>query len=90
MEDKEKIIRRLKSIEGHIRGIQKMVEEDKYCIDIIKQTLAVKSAVDKLNALILKSHLEGCVTTAIMSNKQAEREKVIRELLDVFETEGKL
>lgn len=90
MEDKEKVIKRLKSIEGHIRGIQKMVEEDKYCIDIIKQTLAVKSAVDKLNALILKGHLEGCVTTAIMSNKQSEREKVIRELLDVFETEGKI
>jgi DNA-binding FrmR family transcriptional regulator len=67
-----------------------MIEEDKYCIDIIKQTLAVKSAVDKVNSLILKRHLESCVTTAIRSNKQVDRERVISELLDVFETSGKI
>ena len=90
MKDKEKIIKRLKSIEGHIRGIQRMIEEDKYCIDVIKQSLAVKSAVDKVNALILESHLKSCVTTAIRSNKPVERERVIAELLDVFETSGKI
>jgi len=90
LQDKEKIVRRLKSIEGHIRGIQKMVEEDKYCIDIIKQILAVKSAVDKVSAMILKNHLEGCVTTAIKSNRQTERERVITEIIDVFETSGKI
>lgn len=90
MEDNEKLIKRLKNIEGHIRGIQRMIEEDKYCIDIIKQTLAVKSAVDKVNALILKRHLESCVTTAIRSSKQPNRERVISELLDVFETSGKI
>ncbi len=90
MDDREKIIKRLKSVEGHIRGIQRMVEEDKYCIDVIKQILAVKSAVDKVSALILKSHLESCVTKAIKSNKQPEKERVIAELLDVFETSGKI
>ena len=90
MQDKQKIIKRLKSIEGHIRGIQRMIEDDKYCIDVIKQALAVKSAVDKVNALILESHLKSCVTTAIRSNKQVERERVIAELLDVFETSGKI
>lgn len=90
MKDKEKIIKRLKSIEGHIRGIQRMIEEDKYCIDVIKQSLAVKSAVDKVNALILESHLKSCVTTAIRSNKRVDRERVIAELLDVFETSGKI
>ena len=90
MQDKEKIIKRLKSIEGHIRGIQRMIEEDKYCIDVIKQALAVKSAVDKVNALILESHLKSCVTTAIRSSKLVERERVIAELLDVFETSGKI
>jgi DNA-binding FrmR family transcriptional regulator len=90
MKDKEKIIKRLKSIEGHIRGIQRMIEEDKYCIDVIKQALAVKSAVDKVNALILESHLKSCVTTAIRSSKLVERERVIAELLDVFETSGKI
>ncbi len=90
MQDKEKIIKRLKSIEGHIRGIQRMVEDDKYCIEIIKQTLAVESAIDKVNALILKGHLESCVTTAIRSKKQVDRARVISELLDVFETSGKI
>jgi DNA-binding FrmR family transcriptional regulator len=90
MEDKEKIIKRLKSIEGHIRGIQRMIEENKYCIDVIKQTLAVKGAIDKVNALVLRGHLESCVTTAIRSKKQVERERVITELLDFFETSGKI
>ena len=90
MKDKDKIIKRLKSIEGHIRGIQRMIEEDKYCIDVIKQALAVKSAVDKVNAFILESHLKSCVTTAIRSSKLVERERVIAELLDVFETSGKI
>ncbi|MCI0453848.1 MAG: metal-sensitive transcriptional regulator [Candidatus Dadabacteria bacterium] len=90
MQDKEKIIKRLKSIEGHIRGIQRMIEEDKYCIEIIKQTLAVESAIDKVNVLILKGHLESCVTTAIRSKKQVDRARVITELLDVFETSGKI
>jgi DNA-binding FrmR family transcriptional regulator len=90
MKDKDKIIKRLKSIEGHIRGIQRMIEEDKYCIDVIKQALAVKSAVDKVNAFILESHLKSCVTTAIRSSKLVERERVIAELLDVFETSGRI
>ena len=89
-ESKQKIAKRLRSIEGHIRGIQRMVEEDKYCIDVIKQVLAVKSAMDKVSALVLKGHLENCVTTAIRSNKQIERERVIAELLEVFETTGKI
>ncbi|HEY7534566.1 MAG TPA: metal-sensitive transcriptional regulator [Thermodesulfobacteriota bacterium] len=90
MEGKNKIINRLKSIEGHIRGIQRMIEEDKYCIEVIKQTLAVKSAMDRVNALILRGHLESCVTTAIRSNKQVERARMITELLDIFETSGKI
>jgi DNA-binding FrmR family transcriptional regulator len=90
LKEKERIVKRLKSIEGHIRGIQRMIEEDKYCIDVIKQLLAVKSALDKVNTLILKHHLENCVTTAIRSNKNTKREQVISELLDVFETSGKI
>jgi DNA-binding FrmR family transcriptional regulator len=90
LKEKERIVKRLKSIEGHIRGIQRMIEEDKYCIDVIKQLLAVKSALDKVNTLILKHHLENCVTKAIRSNKNTKREQVISELLDVFETSGKM
>lgn len=90
MEQKKKILNRLKSIEGHVRGVQRMVEEDKYCIDILKQTLAVQRALDKVNALILENHLETCVTTAIQGDDPSERERVITELLDVFETSSKL
>jgi CsoR family transcriptional regulator, copper-sensing transcriptional repressor len=76
---------RLKSIEGHIRGIQKMVEEDRYCVDILKQTAAVKGAIDRLDATILANHLDTCVTTAIRSDDSGERERVIAELLDLFQ-----
>ncbi|MFQ5814227.1 MAG: metal-sensitive transcriptional regulator [Anaerolineae bacterium] len=87
---KQQILSRLKSIEGHVRGVQRMVEEDKYCIDIIKQTLAVQRALDKVNTLILGNHLNTCVTTAIRSQDAAERERVISELLDIFDTAAKL
>ncbi|MFQ6058539.1 MAG: metal-sensitive transcriptional regulator [Anaerolineae bacterium] len=87
---KQRVLSRLKSIEGHVRGVQRMVEEDKYCIDIIKQTLAIQRAIDKVNTLILGDHFNTCVTTAIGSQDPAERERVIGELLDVFDTTAKL
>jgi CsoR family transcriptional regulator, copper-sensing transcriptional repressor len=92
MEDKHKqdILARLKSAEGHLRGIEHMVEEDVYCIDVIKQTLAVQKALDKLNALILENHLNTCVTTAIRNEDGQERERVIGEIVDVFQTANKL
>jgi len=83
-------LRRLKSIEGHVRGIQRMIEEGQYCIDIIKQGQAVQAALSKVNQIILKNHLQTCVTTAIRSNDQAERERVIRELMEVYAVAGKL
>ena len=89
-EIKAKVLARLKSIEGHVRGVQRMVEEDIYCIEIIKQTLAVQNAIAKVNTLILEGHLETCVTTAIKGDDPGERERVINELLDVFEMSRKL
>jgi DNA-binding FrmR family transcriptional regulator len=62
-----------------------MVEEDQYCIDVIKQTRAVQSAIDKTNALLLERHLNHCVSAAIRSESPQERERVISELLEVFE-----
>jgi len=90
IEQENKILNRLKSIEGHVRGVQRMVEEDKYCIGILKQTLAVQRAFDKVNALILGNHLETSVTTAIHGDDPSQRERVITELLDVFETSSSL
>ncbi len=87
---KTQVLARLKSIEGHVRGVHRMVEEDVYCIDIIKQTLAVESAIAKVNTLILEGHLETCVTTAIKGDDPEERERIINKLLGVFETSRKL
>lgn len=81
---------RLRSIEGHVRGVIRMVEDGAYCVDVIKQTLAIQRALEKVNALVLEDHLETCASTAIRSADQAERERTIRELLDVFEMSGRL
>ena len=89
MEKKQKV-NRARSIQGHMGAVVRMLENDEYCIDIIKQTQAIQKALDKLNALILEDHLNQCVTTAIRSNKAAERERVIGELIGVFETANKL
>lgn len=87
---KEQVIARLRSIEGHVRGVTRMVEEDAYCMDVIKQAMAIIKAVEKLNVVILDNHLNTCVTTAIRSDSPSDRERVIKELLEVFETSGKL
>ena len=88
--DKNKVLRRLKTIEGHVRAVTRMLEEDKYCIDIIHQTQAIKRALDKVEEEMLNRHLEGCVTTAIRSNDESERERVISELMNVFKTQNKI
>jgi DNA-binding FrmR family transcriptional regulator len=87
---KKQVKNRLRSIEGHVRGIERMVEEDAYCIDVIKQSIAVQRALEKVNGIILENHLQTCVTTAIRGEEAEERERVIGELLDVFETASNL
>jgi DNA-binding FrmR family transcriptional regulator len=84
------VVRRLRSIEGHVRGVERMVEEGKYCIDIIHQTQAIKRALDKVEQEILGDHLAHCVTTAMRSDDPTERERVINELMDVFNAKNKL
>jgi DNA-binding FrmR family transcriptional regulator len=84
------VLNRLKSIEGHVRGIQRMVENGDYCIDIVSQVVAVQRALQKVNTLVLDHHLHTCVTTAIRSNEPSERERVIGEIMGVFEATGKL
>jgi len=89
-EHKQGLINRLKSIEGHVRGIQRMVEQDTYCIDVINQNLAVQRALEKVNSLILERHLQTCVTTAIKGDDPADRERVIAEIMTVFEATSKM
>lgn len=75
---------RLKTVAGHVRGVQRMVETHAYCIDLIKQTQAVQRALDKVSGMVLEHHLNGDVTTVLRDAHLAERERVIMELLEVF------
>jgi DNA-binding FrmR family transcriptional regulator len=76
---------RLKTVAGHVRGVQRMVETDTYCIDLIAQVQAVQRALDKVNALVLEQHLNRNVMTQLHSGTQPEREQVVNELLTVFQ-----
>ena len=80
---------RLKNVEGHIRGIERMVEEDAYCIDVIRQVQAVQAALNKINAMILEEHLNSCLITAVRGENPDERERVLKEIADVFDMASK-
>ena len=86
---KQDIVRRLKSVEGHVRGIERMVEEDAYCVEVVNQILAVQRALKKVSALVLDQHLHSCVTHAIRGSDSAAKDRVLGELLEVFEATGK-
>jgi DNA-binding FrmR family transcriptional regulator len=83
-------LRRLKTIEGHLRGVIRMVEEDAYCIDIIRQIQAVEGALNKVSTRILEDHLNSCVITAVQGDNQSERERVLKEITEVFEMSTKV
>lgn len=86
----EEALQRLKYIEGHVRGVQRMLEDDKYCIDIIRQIQAVQAALNKVSNIILDDHLNHCVTTAIRGDDAAERERVLTEITSIFSTANEL
>lgn len=74
----------LKRIEGQVRGVGKMVEEDRYCIDVVTQIEAIRAALAKVESDLLRQHLQHCVHEAITSKDAAARERVIEELVGVF------
>lgn len=79
--EKTEVLKRLNYIEGHLKGIRKMVDEDQYCVDILRQTYAVRMAIAKLEAILLKNHLQTCVPEAMASG---QAEEVIEELIQVY------
>ena len=87
---KTSVSRRLASASGHIKGIERMVDEDAYCIDVIQQIQAVQAALNKVSGMILDSHLHSCVTTAIRGDDPSERERVLEEVTSVFEMSSKI
>jgi DNA-binding FrmR family transcriptional regulator len=88
--DRGEILRRLKSVAGHVTGIVRMVEADKYCIDVIRQVEAVEQALHGVKRRLLAGHLDTCVTRAIRSRSPREREQVLDELLAVYDAERRV
>jgi DNA-binding FrmR family transcriptional regulator len=86
----EEALKRLRIVEGHLKGVMRMVEEDAYCIDVIRQMQAVQAALNKVSGMILENHLNSCVITAVQGENPAERERVLQEVLDVYETATKV
>ena len=80
-ENKQPCLTRLKKIEGQVRGLQKMIEEDAYCVDIITQTSAVRSALKSLEDVMLESHLQSCVINQV---KSGQEDKAVSEILKVY------
>lgn len=81
---KKQIETRLKRVAGQIGGIQRMVEEDRYCVDVLLQVAAAKAALERVGQIVLGSHVDTCVDTALSSGTQRERKEKIEELMDVF------
>ena len=78
---RDEALRRLASIEGHLRGVRKMIEDDAYCVDILKQTYAVQRAIDKLEESLLRGHLNYCVPEGMAEGRT---DQVVAELEELF------
>ncbi len=85
-ESKTEVLKRLAFIEGHLQGIRRMVEGDKYCVDVLKQTYAVRRAIEKMEALMLDNHLHTCVIEGL---KDGRDDQVISELVELYELANK-
>ena len=85
MSDPSPIIKRLNRIEGQVRGVARMVQEDRYCIDILHQVQAIKSALSRAESEILKTHAHHCVAEAIQSGSAKAQQEKFSELIDLFE-----
>jgi DNA-binding FrmR family transcriptional regulator len=88
--DKQDTLQRLKSVEGHIRGIERMVDADAYCIDLIRQIQAVQAALNKITINVLDDHLRTCLTSAVRGDDADERERVLGEIREVYEMATKV
>lgn len=84
--DRSEVLKRMNYIDGHLSGIRKMIESDQYCVDILRQTYAVRKAIEKMEALILADHLKSCVPEGI---KDGREEAVIEELIQLYNLAGK-
>ena len=84
-QDKPKLLNRLKRIEGQVRGVTRMIDEDRYCIDIMTQLAAVRAALARVESELLKGHLDHCIESAIVSGDAAEQRRKASELIELLE-----
>ena len=78
---REDVLKRLNYIDGHLAGVRRMIEDDKYCPEILKQTFAVRRAIEKMEAIILEGHLHTCVIDGIKNDRE---EQVVQELQELY------
>ena len=78
---KAQALKRLNYIEGHVAGVRRMVEEDRYCVDILKQTYAIRRAIKKMEQILIEGHLHSCVVTGVNEGRE---EEVLGELVELY------
>ena len=83
-DDKPRLLNRLKRIEGQVRGVARMVEDDRYCIDVLTQIQAARAALGRVESELLKGHLNHCIESAIVSGDQAEQRRKASELIELL------
>jgi len=84
-DNKSKLLNRLSRLEGQVRGIARMVEEERYCIDVLTQLRAVRAAVNRVETEMLKDHVDHCVESAFLSGDPGEQRKKANELIELLE-----
>lgn len=87
-DQKDKMLKSLRRVEGQVRGVHKMIEEDRYCVDILYQLAAIKVATNKIGLSLLEDHTRGCVTKAV-KEQEDDGERYIEELMEVIRTFSK-
>jgi len=83
--DKPKLLNRLRRIEGQVRGVERMIDDDRYCIDVLTQLRAIRAALARVESEMLKAHLGHCIESAIVSGDQAEQRQKASELIELLE-----
>ena len=87
---KQKVLARIRRIAGQLEGVARMIEEDRYCVDVLLQIASAQAALGQAGKVVLRSHVETCVTAALESSKAGERTQKIDELMEVFGRYGGL